>query len=196
MKKWVSLFMLTVLVSSVSIHSTTFAAYGGGWSSVSSSSNFLSRDVCPNWDASSSYYDGTCWSVSTEHPVADERKEESKEESKETETVVVFESLDEVEEWIEERKEALQKAIDKSEKQVLNMPIRYRMVQKQVDGIMDAWNVLDKNVRHAKSVKLVKKINVILASKKLPPKLLMIIQYIQDKAVLMTSFEKTMISSI
>lgn len=194
MKKWVSWAMLTALMCSVSIHSVTFAAYGGGWSSVSSSSsnNFLSRDVCPNGDASSSYYDGTCWSVSTEHPVADE----SKEESKKTEMVVVFESSDEAEKWIEERKEVLQKAIDKSEKQVLNMPLRYRMVQKQVDGIMDAWDALDKNVRHAKSVKLVKKINVILASKKLPPKLLMIIQYIQDKAVLMTSFEKTMISSI
>gem|GEM_PF-7000606 len=95
---------------------------------------------------------------------------------------------DELDTWIVERKIALEKALDKNEQKVLNMPIRYRMVQKEVDTIMSRWGDLDETVRHIKSVKLINKIDLIITSKKLSPKLLTIIKYIQDKAVLMTSF--------
>lgn len=185
MKKWISLAVLASLCLSLSMQSATFAAYGGGWSSVSSSSNFLSRDVCPSGDSSSSYYDGTCGSVEEEHLSTAEEKEEAVTNQEE----ISFVSTNDAEQWIVERKEVLEQAIETNEKKVLNMPLRYRMFQKQVDGIMNTWNDLDWQVRHKKSVKLIKKINVVLASKKLSPKLLTIVQYIQDKAVLMTSFD-------
>jgi len=185
--KYMSLSIVAIILASTILQPVTFAAYGWWWSSVSTSNKFLSRDVCPAGDSSSSYYDGTCSSPSLEPENQIVFSTQEYRPAKEQVTGILSPE-DELDTWIVERKIALEKALDKNEQKVLNMPIRYRMVQKEVDTIMSRWGDLDETVRHIKSVKLINKIDLIITSKKLSPKLLTIIKYIQDKAVLMTSF--------
>jgi hypothetical protein len=184
---YVALSVVAMISLSSLAQPVVFAAYGGGWggssiSSSSSSTSALKRDVCPDGDKSPTYYDGSCASTRTTP------SSEPTFVTQSVSTTDVVAPTEQVEEWIVERKKQLQEAIDKNSQQVMDMPMRYRSIQRKVETIMSKWEDMDTELRHKKSVLLIKKISKLIESKNLPPKLLITVKYIQDKAVLMTTY--------
>lgn len=192
MKYW--LILASVIVGGMCLSGPqTFAAYGGwgGWSSISTSS-FLKKDVCRDGDTSASYYDGTCEWVVHESAIkkAEETVIEKKDTGEEKKAIPEIFSLVPVSidpQRVIERKNELEEKIAKNNIAVLNMPIIYRPTQIKIETIMSRWDGLDQELKDKKAIILIDKIDTLLETKKLPEKLRIIVQYIQDKAVLMTS---------
>ena len=189
--KYVACFLIAVSASSVLLQSAAFAAYGGGWwSSVNSTS--LTRDLCPDGDKSKSYYDGTCGSETKKHEVAPVADNKEKEEAFAGERVspndgYMKEGMS-LEEWIMKKKQELTQKGNDTEKKTIDMPVKYLVVQKKVDSLLSRWDNLSPEKKDTKIKVLVKKIDTLLTSKKLTPRLRMVIEYIQNKSILMSSY--------
>jgi hypothetical protein len=93
-----------------------------------------------------------------------------------------------LEEWIMKKKQELTQEGDDTTKKTIDMPVKYLVVQKKVDTLLSRWDNLSSEKKDAKIKVLVKKIDTLLASNKLTPRLRMVIEYIQNKSILMTSY--------
>jgi hypothetical protein len=93
-----------------------------------------------------------------------------------------------LEEWIIKKKQELTQKGDDTEKKTIDMPVKYLVVQKKVDSLLSRWDNLSPEKKDAKIKVLVKKIDTLLTSNKLTPRLRMVIEYIQNKSILMTSY--------
>ena len=189
--KYVACFLIAVSASSILLQPAAFAAYGGGWgSSVNATS--LTRDLCPDGDKSNSYYDWTCGSETKKHEVAPALDNKEKQETSAVELASPSDTYMKegmsLEEWIIKKKQELTQKWNDTEKKTIDMPVKYLVVQKKVDSLLSRWDNLSTEKKDAKIKVLVKKIDTLLTSTKLTPRLRMVIEYIQNKSILMSSY--------
>lgn len=182
------IYLATILIGSALLPTVSFGAYGwwGWWSSISSSSvsntSILTRDVCPDWDYTNSMTDWTCWTKPTENQDDSEVAVTPISQSFSTQSVrkltpFVFKT---------ETKNQLKKLIQekqKIKKQEVRMPIKYMIVQKKIDTIMDPREMLSKETRLQKAVKLFEKTELLLENDDLSPKIKSIISYLQLRII-------------
>jgi hypothetical protein len=176
----------SILLSSVLLPTVSFAAYWWwGWSSSISSSSLnstsvLTRDICDT-DYSNSYYDWTCWTKPDENgtdqlavtPISSSFSTQSVKKP----TTFVFKT---------ETKDKLKKKIleqQKIKKQEVKMPLRYIIIQKKIDTIMNPREMLSNEVRLQKAVQLFEKTELILEKRTLSPKIKAIISHLQHRVI-------------
>lgn len=68
------------------------------------------------------------------------------------------------------------------------MPPKYLNTQLKIQKLLAPWLTLSDDERNKKIVVLLKKIDMLQASKQLPEKLLIVIEYVQNAAILMANF--------
>ncbi len=182
------IFSATILLGSALLPTVSFGAYGWWWwwSSISSSSvsstSVLTKDVCNDWDYSNDYYDWTCWTKPAENegdsevvitPISQSFTTQSV--KKQTPFIFNTETKNQLKKLIQEKQTA--------KKQEVKMPLKYLIIQKKIDRIMDPREMLSKDVRLQKAVKLFEKTELLLEKNTLSPKIESIISYLQLRII-------------
>lgn len=181
------IFSATILLGSALLPTVSFGAYGwwGWWSSISISSvsntSILTRDVCPDGDYSNGSTDWTCWTKPSDNiddslvvtPINQSFSTQSV--KKMTPFVFKTETKNQLKKLIQEKQ--------KIKKQEVKMPLKYMIVQKKIDTIMDPREMLSKETRLQKAVKLFEKTELLLENDDLSPKIESIISYLQLRII-------------
>lgn len=178
-----SLFTISFVLALVAAFATplAFGAYGGwggwGWGSA------LSKDFCPNGDTSGSYYDKTCGKTTSTSTGSTSTGTTDTTTTGTSSTTPVVEEDDR----IVARKKKLQAALALDNPSIMDLPAAHQATQRAIDQLMNRWESLDPAVRHEKARLLANKIRRLLA-RPLVRSVRVILQYVQDRAVLMTTY--------
>lgn len=185
MKTAVYSIVACLLLTTVWTSGISYAAYGWwGWStiksSVTTSTGFLKRDVCPDGDRSLSYYDGSCGDY-TAQSASEQPSDQPPVSPYERRIAKYRESEQAFDDFLQEKREMIDERGPIVPYYELVLPIRYRLALNRIDRIMEQW--LDNGTTTEKAKLLVAKIEWMKMNRQMNDNLRLLLSYIQDKAV-------------